>query len=138
MAIPTEPGIRAPGGSGFDAIWWLASVIPYASSIGTPYACSARSSSAGDSAELHDRANRRLAGGPSPSARSRIIWCSVGPADSQVAPCSRAWVQNPRGVNRRGTITEPPPASAANVEATSPCTWNSGITQNDTSDGPSP
>ena len=35
-ATPTEPGLRSPGGSGFEAIWWLASVMPYASSIGTP------------------------------------------------------------------------------------------------------
>ena len=25
---PTEPGCRAAGGSGFEVIWWLASVIP--------------------------------------------------------------------------------------------------------------
>ena len=73
VATPTEPAIRFPGGSGFDAIWWLASVIPYASSIGTPYPCSDRSISAGESAELHDRANRSVAGAPPASARSRII-----------------------------------------------------------------
>ena len=28
-ARPTEPGLRASGGSGFDAIWCAASVIPY-------------------------------------------------------------------------------------------------------------
>ncbi len=27
-ARPTEPGTRSDGGSGLDAIWWLASVIP--------------------------------------------------------------------------------------------------------------
>ena len=27
-AGPTLPGLRAPGGSGFDAIWWAASVMP--------------------------------------------------------------------------------------------------------------
>ena len=36
VCTPTEPGIRAAGGNGFDDIWWLASVMPYASSIGTP------------------------------------------------------------------------------------------------------
>jgi hypothetical protein len=25
---PTLPGLRRPGGSRFDAIWWAASVIP--------------------------------------------------------------------------------------------------------------
>ncbi len=33
---PTEPSRRGAGGSGFDVIWWPASVIPYASIIGTP------------------------------------------------------------------------------------------------------
>ena len=42
---------------------------------------------------------------PPASALSRIIWCSVGPADSQVAPCSRACGQNRCGVNRRGAMT---------------------------------
>jgi len=32
---------------------------------------------------------------------------SVGPADSQVAPCSRACRQNRWAVRRRGTITDP-------------------------------
>ena len=33
---PTVPGLRCPGGSAFDAIWCAASVMPYASMIGTP------------------------------------------------------------------------------------------------------
>ncbi len=33
---PTEPGTRPPGGSGFEVIWCVASVIPYASIMGTP------------------------------------------------------------------------------------------------------
>ena len=37
-------------------------------------------------AELHERANRRVAGALAASALSRIIRCKVGPADSQVAP----------------------------------------------------
>ena len=49
---------------------------------------------------------------------------------------SRAWGQNRRGVNRRGAMTAPPAPSAANVDATRPWMWNSGITQNDTSAGP--
>ena len=32
---PTVPGFRVPGGSGLLAIWCAASVIPYASIIGT-------------------------------------------------------------------------------------------------------
>jgi hypothetical protein len=40
-------------------------------------------------------------------------------------------------VNRRGAMTVPPVLSAANAEATSPWMWNSGITQNETSAGPS-
>ena len=33
---PTVPGLRAPGGSGLLAIWCAASVMPYASTTGTP------------------------------------------------------------------------------------------------------
>ena len=73
VGTPTEPGTRAAGGSGLDDIWWLASVMPYASSIGAPYCCSPRASSAGDSAELHERTKRRVSGAPLASALSRII-----------------------------------------------------------------
>src|SRR2546429_258197 len=71
-------------------------------------------------AELHDGTTRSVRGGPPSPTRSRIIWCRVGPADSQVAPCSRAWGQNRCGVNRRGAMTAPPAPSAANVDATRP------------------
>ena len=54
---------------------------------------------------------------------------SVGPAESQVTPQSRAWPQKRRGLKRRGTITVPPAASWASVEAIRPCTWKSGIAQ---------
>ena len=37
--------------------------------------------------------------------------------------------QNELAEKRRGAITLPPEASVASVEATSPCTWKSGITQ---------
>ena len=73
VGTPTEPGTRAAGGSGLDDIWWLASVMPYASSIGAPYSRSARASSAGASAELHERTKRRVSGAPLASALSRII-----------------------------------------------------------------
>ena len=59
--------------------------------------------------------------------------CRVGPAESQVAESAAAWLQNRRGLKRRGTITVPPTASWARVEAIRPWTWNSGIAQNDTS-----
>ena len=43
--------------------------------------------------------------------------------------------QNDSGLNLPGTTTVPPVASVASVEATRPCTWNSGITHSDTSSG---
>ena len=53
----------------------------------------------------------------------------VGTAEYQVAPCSRSPAQNELAEKRRGAITLPPEASVASVEATSPCTWKSGIAQ---------
>ncbi len=35
VGTPTVPARRSAGGSGFAAISWLASVMPYASSMGT-------------------------------------------------------------------------------------------------------
>ena len=54
-----------------------------------------------------------------------------------MTPCSFAMRQNDSGLNFAGTTTVPPVESVASVEATSPCTWNSGITQSDTSLGDS-
>ena len=50
-----------------------------------------------------------------------------------MAPCSFAVCQNESGLNFVGTTTVPPVDSVASVDATSPCTWKSGITQSDTS-----
>ena len=53
----------------------------------------------------------------------------VGTAEYHVAPCFAESGQNVLAEKRRGAITLPPEASVASVEATSPCTWKSGITQ---------
>ena len=45
--------------------------------------------------------------------------------------------QKPIGLNLSGTTTAPPDASVARADATSPWTWNSGITHMETSPGPS-
>jgi hypothetical protein len=45
--------------------------------------------------------------------------------------------QNDSGLNFVGTTTVPPVDSVASVDAPSPCTWKSGITQSDTSLGDS-
>ena len=87
---PTDPALRADGGSGFDAIWCAASVMPYASSTGAPNAASRSLISCGASDALHDRMNRSFsapAGLPAAgSARAASNWCSVGTAEYQVAP----------------------------------------------------
>ena len=51
----------------------------------------------------------------------------VGTAVYQVAPYSAASSQNADGRNR-GSTTVPPVDKVASTVATSPCTWNSGIT----------
>ena len=59
----------------------------------------------------------------------------VGTAEYQVAPVSRTVRQNDSGLNLLGTTTVPPESSVESVDATSPCTWNSGITHSETSFG---
>ncbi len=111
-ARPSRPCARA-GGSGFDAIWWLASVIPYAST--QRHAVSAprpAPSASRDSAE-RARAQRSAASArrrrADVSSRSRIIACSVGPGrDPRHAVVGSSSASRPRGVKRRGTTTVPP------------------------------
>ena len=87
---PTDPGSRAPGGSGLDAIWWAASVMPYASSTGAPNAASRSCITWGGSEALHDLMKRNFsapAGLADPdSERARSSWCNVGTAEYHVTP----------------------------------------------------
>ena len=64
---PTEPGRRAPGGSGLEAIWCAASVIPYASSTGAPNVSSNSSMTCGGSEALQERMKRSFS---APSGRA--------------------------------------------------------------------
>ena len=84
------------------------------------------------SAEEHERAKRRrcpaCSSAPSSARESRMRWI-VGTAENQVAPCVAQSAQKALAEKRRGAITQPPEASVASVEATSPCTWKSGIAQ---------
>ena len=69
---PTDPGLRSAGGSGLDAIWWAASVMPYASSTGAPNAASRSCITCGGSDALHERMKRSVsapAGLPEPPGR---------------------------------------------------------------------
>ena len=50
---------------------------------------------------------------------------------------SRTVRQNESALNFAGTATVPPESSVESVDATRPWTWNSGITQSDTSSGES-
>ena len=59
----------------------------------------------------------------------------VGTAEYQVTPWSRTMRQNESGLNCAGTTTVPPVEKVASVDATRPCTWNSGITHSETSLG---
>ena len=56
----------------------------------------------------------------------------VGTAEYHVAPVSRTVRQNESGLNLSGATTVPPESSVDSVDATSPCTWNSGMTQSET------
>ena len=52
------PGLRVPGGNGLLAIWCAASVIPYASTTGTPNTRSSSAITVGGSADDDERMNR--------------------------------------------------------------------------------
>ena len=107
VGTPTEPGSPARAAAGWRP------------SGGSPRSCRTPPASApgrrAQPAQQRGRQRRaaradepqRVGRRPRSSAWSRIIWCSVGPADSQVAPCSRACGQNRCGVKRRGTTTAP-------------------------------
>ncbi len=76
-AMPTEPALRLAGGSGFEAIWCAASVIPYASITGTPKIDSISSISDGGNAEEHERINRKPCPPATPgsaAARAAAAW----------------------------------------------------------------
>ena len=59
----------------------------------------------------------------------------MGTAEYQVTRLSRTIRQKESGLNFAGTTTVPPESSVESIEATRPCTWNSGITQRATSSG---
>src|SRR5665213_3709137 len=108
--------------------------MPYASSTGAPNNSSILAIISGGSAALHDRIKRspsRPAGGSFARDNSRL-WM-VGTAEYQVAPVSLTVRQNDSGLNLFGTATIPPDNKVESVDATSPCTWNSGITHSETS-----
>jgi hypothetical protein len=67
---PTEPGFRDAGGSGLDAIWCAASVIPYASSTGAPNAASRSCMTCGGNDALHERMKRRFS---APAGRDPVL-----------------------------------------------------------------
>src|SRR5438876_10050734 len=86
---------------------------------------------------LHERMNlspSAPAGRSSPARESSRLWM-VGTAEYQVALVSRTVRQNESGLNLLGTATVPPDSSVESVDATSPWTWNSGITHSETSSG---
>ncbi len=108
--------------------------MPYASSTGAPNSSSIFAIISGGSAALHDRIKRspsRPAGGSFARDNSKL-WM-VGTAEYQVAPVSLTVRQNDSGLNLFGTATVPPESKVESVDATSPCTWNSGITHSETS-----
>src|SRR5690349_25065204 len=77
---PTVPGFRGPL-SGLLAIWCVASVMPYASTTGTPNTRSSSAITVGGSADDDERMNRSrwfLSGSGLFAARKRIAWCIVG------------------------------------------------------------
>jgi len=70
---PTDPALCSDGGSGFEAIWCAASVIPYASRTGAPNDASISCITRGGSDALHERMKRSFSlpdGRPAPRRAS--------------------------------------------------------------------
>ena len=82
--------------------------------------------------------SRSAPGGRSPRLRISSIWCIVGTAEYQVARLAAMTCQKVIASNFGGTITVPPEAKVAMVEAISPWMWKSGITHIAASDAVSP
>ena len=105
------------------AIWWEASVIPYASITGTENAASRPAISLGASGDEQDRINRRLVrwiGLGRRVARARMAWCMVGTAVYQVG---RKWSSHSMKFcawKPGAHATEAPAASEERTAPTSP------------------
>src|SRR3954454_5293466 len=122
-ATPTEPGLRARGGSGFEAIWWAASVIPYASMTGhlnvsSSWAITWGGSDADDDLMKRSGFLAMLSG--LRSARVRIAWCIVGTAVYQVGWASSSQAKKRRALKPGVQKTEAPAASDESVAAIRP------------------
>src|SRR5205823_4687810 len=129
-ATPTEPGLRARGGSGFEAIWCDASVMPYASITGAWNVSSSSAITCGGSDADDERTKRsgframlswlRL-------ARARIAWCIVGTAVYQVGWAASSQAKKRKALKPGVQNTDAPAASDESVAAISPWMWNSGM-----------
>src|SRR5260370_30144289 len=111
------------GGSGVDAIWCEAAVMPYASSPGAPKSASSFSPVSTGSGALHERTKRSDSapeGLVAEPARARMSWWIVGTAEYHVAWWSRTVRQNESGLKRAGVTTVPPESSVESVDATRP------------------
>src|SRR5436190_13469515 len=129
-ATPTEPGLRARGGSGFEAIWCDASVMPYASITGAWNVSSSWAVTDGGSdadGDLMKRSGLRSMISRFRSARVRIAWCIVGTAVYQVGWASSSQAKKRSALKPGVQNTDAPTASDESVAAISPWMWNSGM-----------
>ena len=129
-AMPTVPGLRTRGGSGFAAIWCAASVIPYDSTSGAPNTSSiSRITCVGiaDDDERMKRSGLAAITALLLAARPRIAWCIVGTAVYQVGRASSIQPKNLSALKPGVQHTWPPADSGARIPAISPWMWNSGM-----------
>ena len=125
-----EPALRGAGGSGFEVIWCVASVMPYDSMTGAPNVSSSACITCGGKDAEEERIN--LSGAASitallRSARARIAWCIVGTAVYQVGRASLIQLKKRNASNPGAHQIDPPAASEAETAAISPWIWNSGM-----------
>ena len=128
--IPTNPGFWDLGGKGFEVIWWVASVIPYASITGQLNTSFSFSNTAGGRDADDDLKNLRfncLAVSRFLSALINIAWCIVGTPEYQVIFSLFALSKNFNALNPLLAHTDAPTFIDAARTAINPCMWNNGI-----------
>jgi hypothetical protein len=122
------------------AIWWEASVIPYASMTGASKRASRSRITFGGSEADEERMNRSLllrASSGWGAAWSSTAWWMVGTAVYQVGRTASSHPRNRSTSNPGAQQTPAPAAIEASMAAMSPWMWKSGMTLRQRSPGSS-
>ena len=127
---PTNPAFCCFGGNGFDVIWCVASVIPYASITGQLNASFKSLNTAGGNEAEEDLINLKFkffAASLFLFALNKIAWCIVGTPEYQVIFSNLAKSRNFNALKPLEAHTDAPTFIDVAKTAISPWIWNNGI-----------